>query len=104
VNRDNFFVFTPRLNEAASDLELTTIVKSHEEAFAEGAAVFLRWKTRGPRSEPVDVIARLKPSPTQQGEQQGRPLKTILFAADGHIHHKILKFRLAAELGTVVRS
>src|SRR5271170_7502789 len=33
---------------------------------------------------------------------QGRPSKTILFAADGHLHHKVLKLRLTAELGAVV--
>src|SRR5271170_5731432 len=32
----------------------------------------------------------------------GVPSKAILGAPDGHLHHKVLKLRLAAELGTVV--
>ena len=36
VNRDNFFVFTPMLNEAASDLELTRIVNPRRELLRKG--------------------------------------------------------------------
>jgi NADH dehydrogenase len=36
VNRDNFVVFTPMLNEAASDLELTTIVNPMRKVLRKG--------------------------------------------------------------------
>ena len=36
MNRDNFVVFTPMLNEAASDLELTTIVNPMRKLLRKG--------------------------------------------------------------------